>query len=224
MPPCSSIPAVGQDHVDACDAGARSSRAARSRRCRAMIVSQSGLPAAPSRESPSTSSCVSASTPPCWRQIHERQCPGKAAPFAGHLQENHAGGWGSVTSMLSVRSEQARRARVAGNARSVPFAFARASRGRVACVSCAPRSGAADHAPPLRQRHRRASPAQWPPAANPWLPVLVEVDYWRGDPRRGPCGWPRHDRPLLTERPPASRSRAEHVGPAGQAKQAPGTR
>ena len=136
MPPCSSIPAVGQGHADARDAGARSSRAARSRRCRAMTVSQSGLPAAPSRESPSTSSCVSASTPPCWRQIHERQCPGKAAPFAGHLQENHAGVGG--TSMLSVRSEQARRACVApGNARSVPFAFARASRGRVACVSCA---------------------------------------------------------------------------------------
>jgi len=91
-----------------------------------------------------------------------------------------------------------------GNTRSVPFAFARASRGRVACVSSAPRSGAADDVPPpLRQRHRLASPAQWPPAANPWLPVLMEVDYWRGDPRRGhavglamiePC-WPSAHRP-----------------------------
>src|SRR5262245_38485948 len=103
--------------------------------------------------------------------------------------------WGGGHLHASVRSEQARRPRVApGNARWVRFAFARASRGRGAFVSCAPRSGAADDVPPpLRQRHRPASPARWPPAANLWLPVLVEADYWRGDPRRGPCGRPRHD-------------------------------
>src|SRR5262245_4360180 len=45
---------------------------------------------------------------------------------------------------------------------------------------------------------------------------------WRSSAR--PCGRPRHDRALLAKRPPASRYRAEHIGPAGQAKRAPETR
>src|SRR4030095_13162974 len=83
-PPCSSIPAADQDHADVCAGGARSSRASGWRCCRATTGSQRALPAAPGRGSPSTSSSVAASRPPCRRQIHE--CPiTTPARLLGHV-------------------------------------------------------------------------------------------------------------------------------------------
>src|SRR4029453_7361299 len=91
MPLFSSTRAADQDHADACDGGARSSLASRWRRFRATIGLQSALPAGPCPGSPSTSSSVSASSPPLRRQIHECPITSKGSEEASQLQEKHAG-------------------------------------------------------------------------------------------------------------------------------------
>src|SRR5262245_43310681 len=84
-------------------------------------------------------------------QIHERDCPGKAAPFAGHLQENHAGVQPWQPRVPSDRNTRRRYVRLRGMRGRCRLACACASRGRGRMHSCAPRSGAADDAPLLRR-------------------------------------------------------------------------
>ncbi len=74
-----------RDHLGATSLGAsgpdRSSASSSPWRCcRATTGSRSGLPVEPSHGSPSRGFAVSASAPPCRRQIHERAMTGKANP------------------------------------------------------------------------------------------------------------------------------------------------
>ena len=85
-PSCSSVD--GQDHQGATSLGAsgadRSSASSSPWRCcRATTGSRSGPLAEPRRGSPSQGFAVSASAPPCRRQIHEMASIGKDRPVFG---------------------------------------------------------------------------------------------------------------------------------------------